>query len=281
MLIRAIQDRTGVDRDAIRILSARQDRLVARVDTANGPFVIKADTAADAFGREVRAMATLRRIDLPVSQVIHVEAGPPSLLVTSWFGGVPISPGHPAAQLARVGEILRTIHEIPADPPFSGHATIRAWIEGWLRSLMPWWIESGNAPAGAEAGCQAWLRDCAPAMADRQGRLILFDGRPDHFLVNHEGTVHMIDVADLMPGDPAMDLAVLDLEAPGILEPVLAGYRPTATERSTQDILVPLFAFLRALSAAEWQERVGNPAHSRRYLVEARTRFDRQMAVTP
>ena len=63
------------------------------------------------------------------------------------------------------------------------------------------------------------------------GTAILLDGRPQHVIVDDEGVVGLIDVADLDSGDPAMDLAVLELDEPGMCDAVLAGYRPGSDAR--------------------------------------------------
>jgi hypothetical protein len=109
-----------------------------------------------------------------------------------------------------------------------------------------------------------------PLLAGRDGCLMLFDGRPEHFLMGPDGPVRLIDVADLQAGEAAMDLAVLELDAPGMLNLVIEGYGATGTEREAFGVLVPFLVFLRAVTAAEWQGRVlGDLDQSRRYLGKA------------
>ncbi len=277
-LLASIASATHVAPDAITILAAREGRIVARISTPAGVVLAKADAVAGEFDREAEAMRHLRSLGLPVSDVLHLEDGPPSVLIATWVEGHPVSTDAPATALARLGGILRTIHRQPATAPFSGHPTIAIWIESWLRSLLLWWMETGTAPADANAICESWLAACTPVLAQRQGTLILFDGRPDHFLVDQAGDLHMIDVADLMSGDPAMDLAVLELANPGLVAPVLAGYDPSSEERHAFDTLIPLYTFLRALSGAEWAARLGGDQQgSERLLVEA----ERRLVVAP
>ena len=60
----------------------------------------------------------------------------------------------------------------------------------------------------------------------RGGQLILFDGRPEHFLVTPTGEISLIDVAEVRAGDGLMDLAVLGLHEPLCLPGVLEAYGP-------------------------------------------------------
>lgn len=84
---------------------------------------------------------------------------------------------------------------------------------------------------------------------------MLFDARPEHFLVDDGGAVHLIDLHDLGPGDAAMDLAALHLDDPLLTSGVLHGYRPSDQEREAFDRLIPFFTVIRALASAEWNQR--------------------------
>jgi hypothetical protein len=64
-----------------------------------------------------------------------------------------------------------------------------------------------------------------------------------------------------------MDLAVLELDASGILSNVLEGYAPTNEESRSFGRLVPFYVFLRAVSAAEWHSRMlDDEEEARRFL---------------
>lgn len=67
--------------------------------------------------------------------------------------------------------------------------------------------------------------------------------------------VHMIDVTDLMPGDPIIDLAVFELHAPGTLDHLLSGYQPSPTELTAADTLIPFYRYLFHVAGAEWMLR--------------------------
>jgi len=83
------------------------------------------------------------------------------------------------------------------------------------------------------------------------GQLILFDGRPEHFLLTPTDEVKLIDVAELRAGDGLMDLAVLGLHEPLCLPGMLEAYGPLTPDEHE---LLPFYTLLRALAAAEWDE---------------------------
>ena len=240
----------------VRVLADRPNRLVARLVMPEGLRVAKIDTRADAFADEAEAMAILAQVGAPVSEVVMVRPGPPSMLVATWAEGEPItSTSHPDT-LAAVGDVLRRVHSLPATGPWSSHPSIERWIEAWLGIVVPWWKQAGPASPDELHALHDWFNAIKPFLDDRYGTQMLFDGRPDHFLVDATGNLHLIDVADLQPGDPVMDLAVLELDAPGILPAVLAGYVPSPTDRERIGSLVPFYVTLRALSGAEWHASI-------------------------
>ncbi len=266
-----IINRLGITATDLEVLAWRDGRIVCRARTPIGDIVVKASEIRDEFEEEAIAMARLQAIGLPVSDVISIERGPPALLIASWANGNPITSTTDPDTLRKVGLILSRIHEQPAGPPFSGNESIAAWIEGWFGTVMRWWLAIDARSVELEAQCHQWLEAVKPVLAGRGGTMALFDGRPDHFLVDEGGNVRLIDVADLQPGDPAMDLAVLELDAPGILTHVLEGYAPVPSDREAITTLVPFYVFLRALSGAEWQHRMlGNDDATHLYLEVAR-----------
>ena len=156
--------------------------------------------------------------------------------------------------LADVGRLLRCVHDMPAGATYSGRPSISAWIGHWLTIVLDWWGRSDSAgPATATqiAAARAWFAEVGPAIDGAgAGTTILLDGRPEHFIVDTHGAVGLIDVADLDSGDPAMDLAVLELDEPGMCDAVSAGYQPSADERARLETVLPFYVFLRALAAA-------------------------------
>jgi aminoglycoside phosphotransferase (APT) family kinase protein len=198
------------------------------------------------------------------------------VLVATWAVGQPITSTTDPAVLAQVGLILRRIHSLPAGGPWSGHPTIDAWITAWVAIVLPWWRQTGVDERLITA-LDDWLESIRPFLGDEHGTQMLFDGRPEHFLVDATNTLHLIDVADLQAGDPVMDLAVLELDAPGILEHVLTGYAPTPAELDRIHGLVSFYVALRALAGAEWQSRLGgNTSVIQRNLTIAHEMVERQ-----
>ena len=240
--------RAGVAATDALILVDRADRLVARIETADGPAVLKAGGSFDA---EVDAVVRLAGAGFPVPRVLAIR---PGILVLSWTPGRALSSASSVAAQRDAGRILRRLHAMPAGP-WPGAVT---WIAGWLHAIADWWPGAGGTAAQV-ADLWARYRSLEPLLAARSGGLILHDGRPEHFLVDDTRVVGLIDLHDVGPGDAAMDLAVLGLADPGLLPAVLDGYRPTAGERAAFDVLVPFFTVMRALAAAEWHQRTGAP----------------------
>lgn len=255
-LLQHFLNQRGLHQDEPDVLAQRDDRVVLRLRDPHADLVVKLDDARAAFDEEAVAMRTLAEIGVPVSRIVEVRAGPPAMLVATWADGVPITSTSNLAVLNQVGTILRRIHSLPATGPWSGHPSIADWIAAWIGIVSPWWRETG-VDERLVAALSEWLESIRPYLDDEHGTQMLFDGRPEHFLVDTSHTVRLIDVADLQAGDPVMDFAVLELDAPGILDHVLQGYSPTFVERQRIDQLIPFYVALRAIAGAEWQERVG------------------------
>jgi Ser/Thr protein kinase RdoA (MazF antagonist) len=246
------------------------------VETADGQVVAKASTTPHEFDREAAAMHRLAGMGLPVSRIIDLVGGPPAILVSGWAEGKPVSATSGPEVVVEVGQILARIHRLPAHGPFSGiHATITAWVTTWVRDVVEWWSARDDAPTSAIERTDRWIDSMLPTLDSRSGTMILFDGRPEHFLVDQRGAVHMIDVADLMPGDPIMDLAVFELHAPGTRDHLFAGYQPSATALAAAETLMPFYRYLFHVAGAEWMLRNANhPDAATWHLARARLLLD-------
>jgi aminoglycoside phosphotransferase (APT) family kinase protein len=248
-------------------LQERPRRLVARVETRGGPLVIKAASDPDAFTTEAAAIARLAGHGLPVSGVVAVSPGPPSYLVLSWTEGEQLTSSSPLAAQREAGALLRRVHTIrPAwlgETRYAGEPTWDRWMAGWLNSALAW--VSRHDPLDTDR-VWAWFHALVPLLATRGHDLVLFDGRPDHWIVRGEAMAGLIDVSELRVGDAAMDLGVLAVSDPDLLTGVLDGYRPDPEERAVFDQLVPFYTFLRRISAAEYYQRFGTPDEVRQML---------------
>lgn len=282
VLLGAIASHLSVQPSSLTVLAHRAGRVICAADTAHGQVVAKASTAPHEFSREAAAMHRLAGEGLPVSQVIDLVGGPPAILVADWAEGEPVNATSAPAALASVGRILARIHCLPADGRYSGiHATIVAWVTTWVRDVVTWWSERHDSPPSASERTDQWINAILPTLDSRRGTMILFDGRPEHFLLDRRGAVHMIDVADLMPGDPIMDLAVFELHAPNTLDHVLAGYEPSPAELTAADTLMPFYRYLFHVAGAEWMLRNANHVEAANWhLARARYLLDQHAPTT-
>jgi Ser/Thr protein kinase RdoA (MazF antagonist) len=96
-------------------------------------------------------------------------------------------------------------------------------------------------------------------------------------LVSGGRVVGLIDLHDVGPGDPAMDLAVLGLTDPDLIAGVLSGYGadepadeltglpelPGLPEATGLPGLIGFYLLLRRLAGAEWQLREGSEPEGR------------------
>lgn len=254
-----IVGRHGLVATAVEVLLDRPGKRVTRVVCAgDAAVVVKVDADTGAFTSEVASIRRLAAAGLPVPEVIGTG---PSHLVLRWIDGEGLtSSSSPAAQ-RDAGAILRRVHAIPAGPPYGGNATVDLWIAGWLNFILPWWARNGGTDAWVSAAWD-WYHRIRPLLAVRGGCLTLFDGRPEHFIVSGSAVAGMIDLHDVCAGDPAMDLAVLAVSDPRLLDEVVAGYRPTTDETAVFAELIPFYLLLRRLAAAEWQQTHGDPART-------------------
>jgi len=235
-----------------RMLASRAGRIVARVDTEIGPIVLKADVTSGAFEAEVAAISRLAAAGLRVPQVLAHIPSAVEVLVLSWTEGTALTSRSALQAQHDAGRVLRRIHGLGAKPPYSGQPTVDAWIAEWLDGIVEWWRADGGGTREQEAQLRRWHRTLRRLLAGRGGDLILFDGRPEHILVDDTRVLGLIDLHDLGSGDAAMDLAVIHLADPLLTAGVMAGYQPSPDELSAFEALVPFYTVLRALAGAHW-----------------------------
>lgn len=225
------------------ILTDRPGRTVAKVLTTDGILLVKAPFEE----RELVANERLRAIGLPVPKIV-ARSG--EYLMMEWVDGDPLSSKSPPSAQLQAGRMLRQVHELGGEPPYKGNERFVDWMRGWLHHNLLWW-EPGPA---VEGKIWAWFEELTPLLETRGGDLMLMDGRPEHFIVRDGEVVAMIDVAEVCPGDGAMDLAVMAVSDPDLLPGIRAGYGPT------EPTLIPLYLLMRRLSHAEWCLTYGYPA---------------------
>jgi aminoglycoside phosphotransferase (APT) family kinase protein len=182
-----------------------------------------------------------------------VRDGPPSIIVLDWTPGRAVR-GNDSVRVRRaVVDALSRIHSLPAAAPYGGvNADLVTWIDGWCDHALPWWRQRDGTTGNDARTARNWYRRVRPLIAGRTGSMIMLDGVPDHFIVGPDDRVALIDVAELQPGDPVMDLAVLSLHASGIFTGLLDRYAQAELDDRHLTALLPFYVFLRALAAAEW-----------------------------
>jgi Ser/Thr protein kinase RdoA (MazF antagonist) len=259
-------ERYGLRALSVDVIVDRRGRCVAKVMTERGPVVVKVDSQPDAFVPERAAIGRLGAAGLPVPAVVGYADEKPAHLVMSWIDGEGLSSASSDSAQRAAGRLLRRVHALPGGPPYAGNDSIDLWIAGWLNHAMAWWASHAEASAERVAGVWNWFDDLRPLLATRGGETMLFDGRPEHFIVNGDDIAGMIDLHDTCSGDAAMDFAVLAVSDPPLLAGVLAGYEPNGDERAAFDRLIPFYLFLRRLAAAQWQLEHGDPAEAPRLL---------------
>ena len=248
-----------------RLLQAGPGRATVQVRDDDGSlFVLKTAAAPGALAGDVDANRTLRAAGLPVPEIIDHRVGPPSVLLLRWIEGDPISSASPVRTQREVGRLLRAVHTLPGAPPFSGQPTIGAWIAAWTAEVAAWWPSVGAGDAQVRRLLD-WLDELEPVLAAREGRLTLFDGRAEHFLVRDGRVAGLIDLHDVGPGDPAMDLAVIGLTDDRLIPEVLNGYLAEHEQDGdlrTRDPVLPPAAPARGrgVAAAERLHLSGQPA---------------------
>ena len=240
-----------------RLLQTGPGRATVQVRDDDGSlFVLKTAAAPGALAGDVDANRTLRAAGLPVPELIDHRDGPPSVVLLRWIEGDPISSACPVRTQWEVGRLLRAVHTLPGSPPFSGRPTIGAWIAAWTTEVAAWWPSVGAGEAQVRR-LLVWLDELEPVLAEREGCLTLFDGRAEHFLVRDGRVAGLIDLHDVGPGDPAMDLAVIGLTDDRLIPDVLHGYLADDEQDSTLRSLIPFYLLLRRLAGAEWHLRNG------------------------
>lgn len=255
--IRLVLDQVGITAEAVSTLASTPSKHVARVDTAAGEtLTVKVAFDAPALAAEVENNTTLAGIGAPVPDVVDlcdvaIADNNAAALVMAWIHGDALSGDAPHKAQQEAGELLRRIHEMGGGPPYhGGNTTYADWIKGWLDVALPWWSTYANAEWISAAW--NWFDELRPLIAGRGCDTILFDGRPEHFIVNGDRIAGIIDLADLTAGDSAMDLGVIAANDPKLLPGILAGYNPTTDDHTAFAELVPFYEFLRAIAAAEW-----------------------------
>lgn len=261
----------GLRPESFQILAQQLTRLVAKVETDFGSVVLKADTTPNDATWDARNIKLLASANFPVQKILAQGEDPVSYIILSWIEGEPLSIESPLAAQFEAGQLLYRIHHLENRPPYEREYGWDAWMKGWLDVVLPWWgKQEGVKPQAVEA---AWrgFESLKPLLAARGNQYMLQDGRPEHFLIQEDRIVGLIDVHDGQAGDGGMDLGVIGVFDEPLLKNMLKGYQMDKEEQEALDHLIPFYVFLRRLAAAEWHSRFGSTSISKHALKLANT----------
>ena len=249
----SLGERHGFTPSSYEVLVDREGRCVCRLHTDQGELVVKIDASPDGLDAEIAMNAYLAASGIPVAKVYGSGKDEGAYLILSWIEGTAISSGSPIEAQRDAGRLLRQVHQLGnGAPAYEEKPEWGWWMKGWVNHALRWWQEEGGATA-AETKAAREKFDALDSILNTRGQdFILFDGRPDHFIVHNGRLSGLIDVAEPRGGDGAMDLGVMAVTDPDLLRGVLEGYAPSQEEQVVFDELIPFYTFLRRLALAEW-----------------------------
>ncbi|MEM9776312.1 MAG: phosphotransferase [Chloroflexota bacterium] len=256
----------GIKVHSYKILVERPEHLVAKVETANRPVVLKASTVPNHNAWDERNLKLFADAGLPVQKMLGRGEEPLSYIILSWIEGKPLRDTSPLEAQIAAGRLLHTIHHLEKRPLYDKDYGYDDWMKGWLNVALPWWGKQEGVSASWIDNAWAGFDAIRPLLATRGHHHMLQDGRPEHFIVRDGKLVGLIDVHDGQPGDGAMDLGVIGVFDGPLLQNMLKGYEVDAVEQEKVDQMIPFYVFLRRLAAAEWHSNHGDLAIARRAL---------------
>ncbi len=240
------------------VILQRDDYLIAKLETENGPIVLKASTIPNHVSQwDAKNCILLGKAGLPVPAVLADGEDPLSFAFLSWIEGEPLAANSPVKAQIEAGRLLNQIHHLPNRPKYDREYSYDSWMEGWLNVAMTYWSQQDGVTTRMVDDVWSGFNHIRPLLATRGTHFYLQDGRPDHFMVLDGKINGMIDLHDCQPGDGAMDIAVLGLVDQSLLENALVGYAADAEELAALDQLIPFYLFLRRLAAAEYHATIG------------------------
>ena len=215
---------------------------------------------------DARNIKLLAAADFPVQKILAQGEDPASYIILSWIEGEPLSTDSPIAAQVEVGRLLHRIHHLENRPPYQKEYGWDSWMKGWLDVALPWWGKQADVQAKSVDAAWRSFEVLRPILTERGNQYMLQDGRPEHFLVQEDRIVGLIDLHDGQAGDGGMDLGVIGVFDQPLLDNMLKGYDADSEEMETLFHLLPFYIFLRRLAAAEWHSRFGSASIAKRTL---------------
>lgn len=246
----------------IAIRSDHEERAVFEAWSPGGRVVVKTDVQGLRLRRELAGLIAAAGAGIPVPQVVHSDANPPTLLVLELIEGAPLEAGIGDQAWREAGRWLALLHSLepPSDLSEMGSPD-RTWREHFV-----WW-------AGHECGILRHQGSLAPATVERmhsaltggfatmsEPELTVLHGdcQEVHFLVRPDlGIAGIVDFGDACRGDPVWDLAVLAIRSPERLSDLLVGYAPESDLNERIHQLLPAYQLMRYVGSARWLNEHG------------------------
>jgi hypothetical protein len=77
--------------ELVQVLSQPEDRVRFEVSCDHRRAVVKVDTGFNRAQGEKEGLRVLGKAGLPVPGILYADQGPPSILVSEWIEGVPLT----------------------------------------------------------------------------------------------------------------------------------------------------------------------------------------------
>ena len=261
----------GISAESFTLIVDKDDHLVAKIETNQGAILLKADTAPGHTKRDAVHNQVLAVAGFPVQTIIAQSETPISHILLTWIDGHPLSAESPLEAQIEAGEMLHRIHHLTDAPAYDRPYTWDEWMEGWLNAALPWWGQQDGVSSQMIDGVWHGFKELRPLLATRGHHYMLFDGRPEHFLVKENRIVGLIDLENAQGGDAGMDFGVIGVLDEALLKNMRKGYSETVEESDVLEQLIPFYIFLRRLAAADWNYRHDAPKIADRALALANT----------
>jgi aminoglycoside phosphotransferase (APT) family kinase protein len=232
------------------------ERAVVEARTSGAKrVIIKVDSSPHRLKHEVLVLAACS-VAVPVPTIIHFIPAAPSVLVMSAIEGAGLSASSSDEVWKAAGATLAKIHKVVVPTGLGMHTVYTGWD-----------TFSAQMKGESKSDASALVSLVSPHDLDRiritveealssesVGRPVLIHGdcQPDHFICRSDRISGVIDFGDAGRGDPVWDISVLSLYCPDKLDPLLAGYAPSADTRNRITKTLQAYWLVRLIGEIAW-----------------------------